>query len=96
MQAIRLQVPYRTNTTKAGEESSRKRVERVAGYFFLDIALTCGRMEAEEVLHGGKLRGHGFPKDALPYSGFVRDRKSLLEGNLLHLSIVPAKIPCQH
>ena len=29
-------------------------------------------MEAEEVLHSGKLRSHGFPEDALPYVGLIR------------------------
>ena len=45
------------NTAEAGKEPLRKRVERVAGYFLLDLPLARGRMEAEEVFHGSKVGG---------------------------------------
>ena len=35
-----------SNTAEAGKEPLRKRVERVAGYFLLDLPLDRGRMEA--------------------------------------------------
>jgi hypothetical protein len=67
------------NTAEAGEEPFRKRVERVRGYFLLDLALTRGCVEAEEVLHGGKVGGlHVLSKNQLPHSGFVSDVKSFL------------------
>jgi hypothetical protein len=62
------------NTAEAGEEPFRKRVERVRGYFLLDLALTRGC-----VLHGGKVGGpHVLSKNQLPHSGFVSDVKSFL------------------
>jgi hypothetical protein len=36
-------------TTKVDEEPLHKYVGRVASYLFLDLALTCGSIEAEEV-----------------------------------------------
>ena len=39
------------NTFEASEESFRKRVERVAGHFFHDFALTRGHMTLEEAFY---------------------------------------------
>ena len=65
--------------------------------FFLNLALARRRMETEEVLHGGKVRGlHVLSENPFPYSGFVRNGQSFLEGILLRLFIVPAKIPRQY
>jgi len=62
-----------------------------------NLALARRRMEAEEVLHGGKVRGlHVLSENPLPYSGFVRNGQSFLEGILLRLFMVPAKIPRQY
>lgn len=64
MQAYRLQVSYRAIQVKPAKNHPVNVLSEIAGYFFLDLALTCGRMEAEEVLHGGKLRSHGFPESS--------------------------------
>ena len=65
--------------------------------FFLDLALARRRMEAEEVLHGGKVRDlHVLSENPLPYSGFVRNEHSFLEGILLRLFMVPVEIPRQY
>ena len=54
-------------------------------------------MEAEEVLHGGKVRGlHVLSENPVPYSGFVRNEHSFLEGILLRLFMVPVEIPRQY
>jgi hypothetical protein len=54
-------------------------------------------MEAEEILYGGKVRGlHVLSENPLPYSGFVRNGQSFLEGILLRLFMVPAEIPRQY
>jgi hypothetical protein len=85
------------DTAEAGEELLRKRVERVAGHYLHDLTLTRGRMEAEEIFHGGKVGGlHILSENPLPYSGFVRNRKFFLGGILLHPSVVPAEIPRQY
>jgi hypothetical protein len=88
--------PCVCNTAEAGEEPLRKRVERVAGYFFLDLPLTRGRMEAEEVFHGSKIESlHVLSENMIPYSGFVWNGQSFLESVLLHLFMVPAEMPHQ-
>jgi hypothetical protein len=69
----------------------------IGGYFFLNLALARRRMEAEEVPHGGKIGGlHVLSENPLPYSGFVRNEQSFLEGILLRLFMVPAEIPRQY
>ena len=82
------------DTAKAGEKPPGKRVKRVAGYLFLNFALTRGCREAEEVFHGAKAGGlHVFPETSFSYSGVVRNRKSFLKSILLHSSVVPAETP---
>ena len=54
-------------------------------------------IEAKEVLYGGKVGGlYVFRKNPLPYSGFVGDRKSLLESILFYRYVVSADIPLQY
>jgi hypothetical protein len=68
-----------------------------ASYLFHNLTLTFGCIEAEEDLHGGKVGGlYVFRENPLPYSGFVGDRKSLLESILFYRYVVPAKIPLQY
>jgi len=82
------------NTAEAGKEPLRKRVERVAGYFLFDLPLARGRMEAEEVLHGSKIGGLDvLLENPVPYSSFVGNGQSFLEGILFHLFMVPAEMP---
>ena len=55
------------NIGEAGKKPLRKRVKRVASYPFCNNALTRGCIEAEEVFHGGKVRGlHVFGENQLP------------------------------
>jgi hypothetical protein len=85
------------NTGEAAEKPLRSRVERVASYLFHNLTLTFGCTEAKEVLHGGKVGGlHVFCENPLPHSGFVGDRKSLLESILFYRYVVPAKISLQY
>jgi hypothetical protein len=80
------------NTAEASEELLRCFIERVAGYFFHDLALTYGRVLVEEVLHGGVIGGlHLCSKNPFSYRGFFTNRKSFLEG-ILHSFIAPTKI----
>jgi hypothetical protein len=54
-------------------------------------------MPAEEILHGGVVGGlYVRSKNPLSYSGFVRNRKSFLEGILLYSFVLSAEIPCQY
>jgi hypothetical protein len=54
-------------------------------------------MEAEEVLYSSKVRGlYVLFENPLPYSGFVRNRQSFLEGILLRLFMVLAEILRQY
>src|SRR5438874_1595822 len=60
------------NTGEAGEKPFRKRVERVVSRLFYNHALACGCLKAEEVFHGGKVRGlHIFGENQLSFSGFM-------------------------
>jgi hypothetical protein len=78
------------DTSKAGEEPLRKRVERVAGCLLDDHAFTGGRLKAEEVFHRSKIGClYILSKNALPYGSFVQNGNSSLEGILLHLLMVP-------
>jgi hypothetical protein len=80
------------NTGEAGEKPLRKRVERVASRLFHNHALACGCLKAEEVFHGGKVRGlHVFGDNQLSYNGFIGSRKALLKSILLHSFVVPAE-----
>jgi hypothetical protein len=46
---------------------------------------------------GGKVRGlYVFRENSLSYSGFVGDRKALLESVLFYRYIMPAEIPLQY
>jgi hypothetical protein len=81
------------NTAEASEELLRCFIERVASYFFHDLALTYDRTPVEEVLHGGVIGGlHLRSKNPFWYNGFFRNRKSFLDGILLHSFIVPTEI----
>jgi hypothetical protein len=85
------------NATEAGEEPLCKRVERVTSNLFLDLALARGSVKAEEVLYGGKVGGlHILSENLLPYSGFIRNRKSLLKRILLDPSVVLAEVKRQY
>src|SRR5271170_2526471 len=65
------------NTAKAGKESLRKRVERAAGYVLPNLPLARGRVEAEEVFHGSKIRGlRVLLENPVPYSSVVGDSQS--------------------
>jgi hypothetical protein len=80
------------NTAKAGKESLRKRVEQVAGYVLPNLPLARGRVEAEEVFHGSKIRGlHELLENPVSYSSFVGDGQSFPEGIPFHLFMVPAE-----
>jgi hypothetical protein len=85
------------NAGETGKNPLRKRVERVASRLFHNHALTCGCLKAEEVFHGGKVRGlHVFREEKLLYRGFIGDRKSFLESILFYRYVVPAEILLQH
>jgi hypothetical protein len=80
------------NTAEASEELLRCFIERVAGYFFHDLALTYGRVLVEEVLHGGVIGGlYLCSKNLSSYNGFFTNRKSFLEG-IPHSFIAPTEI----
>jgi hypothetical protein len=80
------------NMAEASEELLRCFIERVASYFFHDLALTYGRMP-EEVLHGGVIGGLPLrSKNPFLYNSFFKNRKSFLESILLRSFIVPIEI----
>jgi hypothetical protein len=60
------------NTDKASEKPLRKRIKRVVSRLFHNHTLICGYLKAEEVFHGGKVRGlHVFNENQLSYNGFI-------------------------
>jgi hypothetical protein len=63
---------YACNTAEAGEESFRKRIERVADRFFHDQALTRGGLKVEEVFQSSEIGGlHVLSENPLSYGSFV-------------------------
>ena len=92
-------VVYRSicNTAKAGKEPLRKRVERVAGYFLLDLPLLVAawkRRKSFTVARSGAFTC--FFKDPVPYSSLIGNRQSFLKGILLHFFMMPAEMPRQY
>jgi hypothetical protein len=51
-------------------------------------------MKAKEALYGSKVKGfHVLSENPFPYNGFIRNRKSFLEGVFHFLSIASAEFP---
>ena len=85
-------------TAEAGKEPLRKRVKRVTGYFsriFTLLVVTWKRRKSFTVARSGASTYLLF-KNPAPYSSFVGNRQSFLEGVLSHLFLMPAGIPRQY